>query len=206
MLQNLNNSNSYNNFEYLEEVPYKIFEYLLTNTSKNAENLWKCLKYNDAHCLDKPNLTIQEKKDLIWTGQQSQDDYSLFNKPLVGDSMSTASEMTQIRLFEYQTMPIDRLNAIVLYEIDIYTNERSNGLYNDRGIWVERSSFIKNSCILPLLNGVDLGFGYDFLAFDREKSRGSQSIMNIGNSKSFYGITMFLALQYSNADIGGQCG
>ncbi|MBQ0114131.1 MAG: hypothetical protein KBT03_13460 [Bacteroidales bacterium] len=206
MLQNSNNSSSFNNFEYLDEVPYRVFEYLLTNTSEQAENFWKCIKYADKDCLSKPNLTIKEKKDLIWTGQQNQEDYSLFNKPLVGDSVFTANQMVQIRLYEYQTVPTTRLDALILYELDIYTNERANGLYNDRGIWVERTTFLKNSCLLPLLNGVDLGIGYNFLSFDREKSRGSQAIMNIGNSKSFYGISMLLALQYSNVDVGGTCG
>lgn len=205
MLANNNGSQSFNSFKYLDEFPYKIFEYLATSTAQEAENLWKCLKYNDKDCLEKDNLTYEEKLNLIWNGDSDTQDYRVFNTIMLPNSLDESKEMTQIRLYEKQLIPTNQYNALVLFEIDIFTNDKTNALYNERGVLVEKTSYIQNSCLLPLLNGIDLGIGYNYLRFDRETSRGSQSMIGLSNSKSWYGRYFVLALDYSEVDSGGDC-
>lgn len=204
MLANTNSSITLNNFMELPLLPYKVFEYLAQSKSEEAEMLWKLLKYSTADCLSMPNLTYEEKVSMIWSGQTNEEDFALFNKPLVTNSLGSAEEMNQIRMFRYGTIPNSKIEATVLFELDIYTNDKTACVfYND--ILCEKTD-LEESLLLSLLNGVDLGIGYNFLRFDRENVRSSQSMANISNSKSFFGRTLMLSLSYSNIDSGGICG
>jgi len=64
-LQNGNSDVMFNSFEGLEEVPYKILQWLVTNQSDEANWLWKCLKYNGKDCLSQPDVEIEERINLI---------------------------------------------------------------------------------------------------------------------------------------------
>jgi hypothetical protein len=55
------------------------------------------------------------------------------------------------------------------------------------------------------LNGKEIG-GTMPLSFDRTISRTCKSLMNISNSKSFYGRSLFLGQMLVAPDIGGVCG
>lgn len=54
----------YNKFSQMPFIPYRILEYL---AYKN-ENIWKILKYDDYRCLEKPQLTFQEKNGIDLDG------------------------------------------------------------------------------------------------------------------------------------------
>lgn len=51
-------------------IPYNIILKLATDTSEKVEMLWKLLKYTDLWALSKPNLTFEEKMDLVWTPEK----------------------------------------------------------------------------------------------------------------------------------------
>ena len=99
MLQNENNYISVNNFMSIPKIPYQIFVHLLANQSNECEMLWKLLKYTDINCLEKDNLSFKEKYDLIWQGQTDEQNYRVFAKPLLTNSLSDADEMIQLRMF-----------------------------------------------------------------------------------------------------------
>lgn len=84
MIANGNYLSSFNNFEPVPTLTYRIFSYLLSATSNEAENFWKVLYYPTADCLSKDNLTFAQKKKLIWKGEANENDFKLFLKPLIG--------------------------------------------------------------------------------------------------------------------------
>lgn len=188
MLNNSNTYASYNNFSTLPMLPYSIVEYLILNGS---EELWKLLKYQTVNALDNEDLTIEEKKKLIWDGVDPQEEnYGIFLKPLIGNSLDSGEEQCQLRIFRYDTTPVNRLQSTVIYQIDIICQEKcANIYYND--YFCERTDVIE-SLLLKDLNGVNIG-GTGELVFDRTLSRTCKSLMNISNSKSFYGRSLFLA-------------
>ena len=208
MLNNGNGQMSYNDFIGIEEIPYRVIEYLITNKSDTAEDMWKALYYPDADCLKKPNLTTKQKRNLVYDGKSSQEqDFKLFTKPLISDSLITADDMIQLRMFRYSTSPVERLFATILFEIDIYTSDKTSVItkyVNKKPIPIERTDFIETR-LLNLLVGKDLGIGYNFMQFDRSLSTYSKSVTNINNSKAFYGRTFMLCLQYSSIDKGQGC-
>ena len=208
---NGNNSLAYNNFREMPKIPYMIFEKLATSTSQSAENLFKALKYATVDCLSQPNLTLLEKVGLLWTPNISaseQANYNIFLKPLMPNAVDTAEQQQQLRIYRYITKPTNRLEAVMAYSFDIYTQEATCMLIDETDTMVERTDYIE-ACLLDVLNGTDLQVGSSFFSFctvDNMSSNTINSLLTISNSKSFYGRTLKLALRYVNAGVGGACG
>ena len=203
----INNGNSYmvfNDFAELPQIPYKIVESLLLDNSQNAEDFWKLLKYVDVDALDKPNLTYDEKLSMIWRGESLEQNYSVFFKPLVGSSLDDAEAQTQMRLFRYTTQPIEQFEAIICFEAEFITNEKTALVYKD-GILCERTDLLE-VLYLGLMNGRDISIGSGIFTFNRKFSRSCNSQLNISNSKSFYGRSIVLAILFANGESGGLCG
>ena len=204
MLANDNNYMAFNNFKEMPQLPYKVVTTLLTDESKSAEDFWKLLKYVDNDALSKPNLTYEEKMDLIWDGDSLEQNYNVFLKPLIGSSLDNAEAQTQLRVFRFTTMPTSRLEAIMTIEADFITNEKTCLVYQD-GILCERTD-VMESLFLDVMNGRDIEIGSGVVMFDRELSRSCNSQLNIGNSKSFYGRSLVMALEFISGESGGLCG
>lgn len=204
MLANDNNYMAFNNFKEMPQLPYKVVTTLLTDESKSAEDFWKLLKYVDNDALSKPNLTYEEKMNLIWDGNSLEQNYNVFLKPLIGSSLDNAEAQTQLRVFRFTTMPTSRFESIITIEADFITNEKTCLVYQD-GILCERTD-IMESLFLDVMNGRDIEIGSGVVMFDRELSRSCNSQLNIGNSKSFYGRSLVMALEFISGESGGLCG
>ena len=204
MLANGNTSMAFNNFKEMPQLPYKVIAALLTEESQSAEDFWKLLKYADVEALSKPNLTYEEKVALIWRGDSIEQNYNVFLKPLVGSSMDDAEAQTQLRVFRYTTQPVTRFEAVMTIEADFITNEKTCLVYQD-GLLCERTDLME-SLFLDVMNGRDIEVGSGVVMFDRELSRSCNSQLNIGNSKSFYGRSLVMALEFISGESGGLCG
>lgn len=200
-IKNGNSSIAVNDFSQVPFIPYNIVSSLIKNGS---EDLWKLLKYQTIDALDRPSLTIKEKKDLIWDGSSNEQDFTIFFKSLIGNALDDSKEQMRLQIFRYTTSPITIINSNLIYEIDIITHEKCSPVrYN--GIICERTDILEQE-ILSCLNGRDVGIG-TFMAFDRQQSRSCQSFMNISNSKAFYGRSLFLSLNLITPTVGGDsCG
>lgn len=204
MLANGNNYMAFNDFAEMPQIPYKIITTLLIETSKEAEDFWKLLKYTEQDALEKDNLTYEEKFALIWRGDSIEQNYNVFLKPLVGSSLDTAEAQTQLRVFRYTTMPTNQYEAIICFEVNFITHEKTALVYQD-GLLCERTDLME-SLFLNIMNGRDIEIGSGIITFNREFSRSCNSQLNIGNSKSFYGRSLVMALNFANGESGGQCG
>lgn len=204
MLANENNYMDFNNFSEMPDFPYKIIEVLLTDTSQDAEDFWKLLKYTEVNALKQKNLTLKEKKAMIWQGESIEQNFNVFLKPLIGSAMDSAEAQTQLRLYRYNTIPTTQFEAIVCFEADFVTNEKTS-LVRRNKILCERTD-VMEALFLSVMNGRDIEIGSGVFQFNRELSRSCNSQLNIGNSKSFYGRSLILALQFVGADSGGGCG
>ena len=204
MLANGNSSMAFNNYKEMPQLPYKVIATLLTEESQSAEDFWKLLKYADVEALSKPNLTYEEKVALIWRGDSIEQNYNVFLKPLVGSSMDDAEAQIQLRVFRYTTQPVTRFEAVMTIEADFITNEKTCLVYQD-GLLCERTDLME-SLFLDVMNGRDIEIGSGVVMFDRELSRSCNSQLNIGNSKSFYGRSLVMALEFISGESGGLCG
>lgn len=169
-----------------------------------VEDFWKLLKYADVDALEKPDLTYEEKLELIWNGDSVEQKYNVFLKPLIGSSLDTAEAQTQLRLFRYTISPTTKLESIICFEADFITNEKTCLVYQN-GILCERTDLME-TMFLDIINGRDIEIGSGVLTFNREMTRSCGSQLNIGNSKNFFGRSLIFALQFIDAQTGGTCG
>lgn len=204
MLSNGNNSMAFNDFSEMPYIPYKIITALLNEESQIAEDFWKLLKYADVDALDKDNLTYNEKVALIWRGDSIEQNFNVFLKPLVGSSLDTAEAQTQLRVFRFTSMPTNQFEAIITIEADFITNEKTCLVYQN-GILCERTDLME-SLFLNIMNGRDIEIGSGIITFNRELSRSCNSQLNIGNSKTFYGRSLIMALTFAGSEVGSECG
>ena len=204
MLANNNSTMAFNNFEEMPEFPYRIIEVLLKDENQEVEDFWKLLKYTDQNALSKDNLTFAEKKSMIWTGDSIEQNYNIFLKPMIGSAMDSAEAQTQLRLYRYNTLPTNRYEAVVCFEADFITNEKTS-LVRRNKILCERTD-VMESLFLTIMNGRDIKIGSGVFTFDRNLSRSCGSQLNIGNSKSFYGRSLIMALEFIGAETDGGCG
>ena len=185
----------YNSMTALPNVPYNIIVYLTQD-----EILWKLMAYNSYDALSKPNLTYSEKLDLIWR-EGEQEDYSVFLTSLVEDAI--AESKCIFKLYQYYIHAKELYSSTVVYAFDfLYGGEMSLVDYN--GIPVSRGDlFIQR--ILELLNGAEVGGIGKFMFLD-DKSRYSFGRTVIGNSKTFTGVTLYLAVDIGDVGKETLCG
>jgi hypothetical protein len=206
---NGNNSVAYNNFLPMPQVPYKIFERLALSPSQSAENLFKILKYAETNALSNPNLTFDEKRNLLWTPDSTdasqQNLFRIFLKPLISSALDSVDEQIQLRIYKPINKALNNINAVLGYQFDMITPERYCMVLDEEDYLVERTDLME-AYILDVLNGSDIGIGSSYFQFySRDLNSMAGSKLAINNGKSLYGKSMILSLLYANAKSGGGC-
>ena len=178
-----------NSLSQLPYIPYNI----VTHLAKEEQILWKLMKYNSYDALSKPDLTVGEKLDMLWRDGK-QEKYSLFLTNLIEDSI--AESRCIMKLYQYYIHAKQRQYSTVVYAFDfLYGGQMSLVEYN--GVPVNRGDLFI-SRILTVLNGVYVG-GVGKLEFLDDKSRYSLARSVIGNSKTFTGVTLYMAVDVGDA-------
>lgn len=184
--------NAYNRFTNYGQLSYNIITYLM----KNNEDLWKMLKYNDNTALSQPNLTLNEKASLIYSGQINSENYRVFRDAFTDDAFT--SQVSQLRIFPSYTNPENHIVSIQDIQIQIVVHNKINYLDN----YVMRLDYMIEQ-ILSTLNGSDIG-GLGEMYFNKERSRNDNIYRgaNVGNNKNFLGALITMSVNLSSPDNG----
>lgn len=186
----------YNSLSRLPTVPYNILTYL----AQNDEIIWKLLKYNDYEALSKPDLTFEEKLELIWR-DGPQEEYGVFLTNLIEDAI--AESKCILKCYQYYIHASALYNSTVVYAFDFLYGGKM-ALVNYNGIPVSRGDLFINR-LLTVLNGVEVG-GIGKLIFFDDMSRYDLARSIIGNSKTFTGVQIFLSTLIGDAGVQEPCG
>lgn len=187
---------AFNKFTTLPSVPYKILSYL----AENNERIFKALYYQGSDALDQPDLTLEQKLDMIYVDEGKEIDKHLFLKPLIGEEM--IDSVTQLRLYKYGISPTDAMTSVITYRFDIITGSKVSLIYNDN-IPISRLDFIETE-LLNTLNGIDL-FGTGKFQFNRDLSTQDKQILTLSNSKNFFGSILLMSVRWVDIQ-GDDCG
>ena len=187
----------YNSLSALPQIPYNILVYLARQ--ETAEDIWKMLKYNSYDALSKPNLTFEEKLNLIWrTGPQEK--YGVFFTNLVEDLVCESKCI--FKLYDYYIHASDLYIGTAVYAFDfLFGGQMSLVEYN--GVPVSRGDLFINKILLTL-NGVEVG-GVGKLTFLDDMSRYALAKSIIGNSKTFTGVQLFMAVNVGDTGVKYGC-
>ena len=187
---------AFNKFTTLPSVPYKILSYL----AENNERIFKALYYQGSNALDQPDLTLEQKLDMIYVDEGKEVDKHLFLKPLIGEEM--IDSVTQLRLYKYGISPTDAMTSVITYRFDIITGSKVSLIY-DNNIPISRLDFIETE-LLNTLNGIDL-FGTGKFQFNRDLSTQDKQILTLSNSKNFFGSILLMSVRWVDIQ-GDDCG
>ena len=187
----------YNDYARLPFIPYKIVEYL----AMNNENIWKLLKYDSYDCLSKPDLTLSEKMELVWT-EGRQEKKRLFLTNLIEDMIGDST--TVIKINKLNTAPKDHLQSVTSYEFSILYGGKIS-MVSYEGIPCNRGDIFEYE-LLSTLNGVNVG-GVGTMQFNNKLSSFSRSANNIGNNKTYTGVNIIMGVLTTNikAQKGNEC-
>lgn len=142
------NNEAYAKYKILPDVSYSILEYLMT--SPEAELIWKLLKYNDFNAWSKDDLSLDEKRKLIYPGGEHSENYNVFLDFVMDDAVDR--ETTYLRIYPSETYPKNRTIGICAINFEVYTHSKINHLSN----YKTRVDTIIQT-LIEVLNGIDIG-------------------------------------------------
>lgn len=150
----------YATYEAMQNASYRIIEHLMQNP--DAEIIWKLLKYDDADAYARPNLTVEEKRSLIYNGQSIQTNFRVFFDFMMDDAENEMN--TILRIYPAEVYPITRVTGICTINLEVFTHAKINHLSN----YTTRVDVIIQT-LIKILNGADIG-GVGVLFFDNQAS------------------------------------
>lgn len=190
---------SFNQYDYLPFIPYKIIEALSNDVE--ADNIFKLLYYPTYDALSEPSLTFEQKMDLIWCNNDSEQDYKIFLKPLVSNEITES--MTQMRLFKCDIDPQNQIISTLSYQFDFIIGSKI-AMVDYKGIPCPRIDVLEME-ILKALNGRD-DLGVGFFQFNTSLSRLDRERMTMSNGKTFFGHSLIMSVLSSSIEVGDSCG
>lgn len=177
----------YNQYSGLEMMPYKIIGHLLLNN----EDIFKLLKFNDSNALDLANLTMSEKRNLIYKGQTDSTPFKIFMQPMTDDAFPDTG--TLLRIYVADIYPTDHIKGIVTFAFEILCHNKINTLNN----YSTRMHYMLRS-IISTFNGANID-GIGELFFNAKASRSyNYAKQNLYNGKNYFGYTICMSTWCGN--------
>ena len=207
-MSNIQSKQTFASYLKVSEIPYIIIKKLALSETNISQKIWKLLKYTTTDALEKPNLTFEEKMEMVWTPDKQnstqQNLFTVFLKPLISSSLNTDESQTQLKIFRNTINALDQYSSVINFEFNVIVNEMASMAYNENNILVEKTDLLE-SLLLDELQGLDLGVGSSNLMFTRMSGGICNSQLSINNGKSLYGRSFIMALRYFNNSKGGVC-
>lgn len=174
--------------------PYRIILALLEN-----DNLCKMLKYNTYDCLSMPNLSYEEKIDMIWKNPQfdQMQNYNIFMTNTMANMMTEAMDILQI--YRYDTNPKNHIISTIAYRFDFLFGSKT-AMVEYEGVPCNRGDVFEME-LMKSLNGKDVA-GVGFLQYNASMSRLCGSQVGIGNNSTFTGVSIVLSTQNGDVEYG----
>lgn len=196
----MNNGNFDTAYNNGSDIPYmlsRIFEFLI---EQGSEDFWKCLKYPEYDCLSKPNLTLKEKRELIYTNGKNLNDFNVYvNMPLINPEEDKAK--TLLKAYVLRVKPITQMDFVVSINFEIITHTTLSNIAKDEDM-VSRIDFIESE-LVRMLNQRDFFFGR--IKYDHRLSTEADSYLAYNNSTNFFGRVLCLAVLNTRHDENFGC-
>ncbi len=159
----------------------------------NNEDLWKLLKYDSANALSLPNLTLKEKRELIYNGIGDSEQYRVFRSTFLDDAVTT--QQTQLRVYVTTIAPNNRSYGTVSIAFECLSHNKLVNLdtYENR---IEAMT----QELIQTLNGSEVN-GLGVLSFDMNQSDFNLARMNIYNNRNYVGLIMLMSFMVGDINV-----
>lgn len=145
-----------NKLTQIDSISYAVIEHLMLNN----ETIWKILKYDTPDALSKPNLTLEEKSSLIYSGGDFADKYNVFRQSFTDDAMEYQN--SRLHVFIGYVQPVNAVYGMVDVCFEIMAHNKLIPLNN----YKNRNEVIAQEIIGTLNDAYVNGIGNLFFDYD----------------------------------------
>ena len=115
---------AYNDFQWFDEMSMNCINRLMDK----SELVWKLLKYSTRDAWNRPNLTVAEKRELIYAGQDDESKYRVFSD--IGQNDSWTIETCVIRISPHSAVGKNRTVGVVNMTFELFSHYKINTMSN----------------------------------------------------------------------------
>lgn len=170
----------YNSWEQVNMFSYNCISYLL----QSNESIWKMLYYMTPDCLDKPNVPMNIKRNLIYNGQTDSSSFRLFMDGSNNDAFT--QQCAILKIYPGLLIPDNHIIGTTSIAFDCLVHYKVNTL----NTYATRSLTMITE-LIKTLNGINIG-GIGVLNMDRRVSPYNKVQFNLNNDKSFSGYSLVM--------------
>ena len=112
--------NAYNRFVNLDNIEYRIVNYLAKSKTKYANNLWKILKYDTEDCLSLPDVSYKDRMALL---------FRVFLTPFTDDGWDV--QCSHLHIFVHSVVPQNHITSKVNIGIETIVHNKISNILGD---------------------------------------------------------------------------
>lgn len=212
---------AFNRYTNLDNIEWKIIDYLVKSKSKYANYLWKILKYDTEDCLTKADLTEKEKWALVYKNNGESTQYRVFMTPFTDDAWEQQS--SHLHIYVYGINPMSHITGKVHVCFECIIHNKISNIYGDASEYnpntnpvelddngnpvIEYKSrateMLKD--IIAALNG-EMVNAVGALQFNEELSPYDTAKAALWNGKNFFGYRIIMTSLISGVSEDSECG
>ena len=212
---------AFNRYSNLDNIEWKIINYLVNSESKYANYLWKVLKYDTEDCLTKKDLTKEEKLALVYTNNGESTKFRVFMTPFVDDAWEQQS--SHLHIYVYGISPMSHLTGKVHICFECIIHNKISNIYGDPSeyhpqtnpveldkdgnpeiLYKSRATEMLKD-IVTSLNG-EMVNGIGVLQFNEDLSPYDTAKAALWNNKNFFGYRVIMSTLLSGVSEDSDCG
>lgn len=212
---------AFNRYSNLDNIEWKIINYLINSESKYANYLWKVLKYDTEDCLTKDDLTKEEKLALVYTNNGEATKFRVFMTPFVDDAWEQQS--SHLHIYVYGINPMSHLTGKVHVCFECIIHNKISNIYGDASEYNPQTNPVELDSngnpvtlyksratemlkdIIASLNGEMIN-GIGVLQFNEELSPYDTAKAALWNSKNFFGYRVIMSTLLSGVSEDSETG
>jgi hypothetical protein len=212
---------AYNRYSNLDNIEWKIIQYLINSKSKYANYLWKILKYDTEDCLVQPDLTKEEKLALVYRNNGDATQYRVFMSPFVDDAWEVQS--SHLHIYVWGINPQSHLTGKVHVCFECIIHNKISNIYGDASEYNPQTNPVeldengesvteyKNRAtemlkdVIATLNGEMIN-AIGTMQFNEKLSPYDTSRATLWNGRKFFGHRIIMTTIMSGVSIDSDCG
>lgn len=213
--------NKYNRFVNLDNIEYRIVQFLAKSDNKYADYLFKILKWDTMDALMRPSLTYEERMKLLYSNNGDAAGERIFLSPFIDDSFEEQS--SHLHIYIHSLVPQSHLTSVVNIGLETIVHNKISNIQGDAAMYNPDTNpsemgndgqpeiILKNrasamlKCVLAALNG-SFKCGVGTLQFNNTLSSADNSKMSLWNGKKFFGFSTVMSMLISGVSDTPECG
>lgn len=213
--------NKYNRFVNLDNIEYRIVQFLAKSDNKYSDYLFKILKWDTMDALMRPSLPYEERMKLLYANNGDAAGERIFLSPFIDDSFEEQS--SHLHIYIHSLVPQSHLTSVVnigletivhnkisniqgdaaMYNVD--TNPSEMGKDGQPEIILKNRASVMLKCVLAALNG-SFKCGVGTLQFNNIPGGSDNAKMSLWNGKKFFGFSAVMSMLISGVSDTPECG